>query len=612
MARVALDHVCQAEEPWLARMDVTKFFRQIAGPWAADAEGDMTQASTTDIPREIARTCPRADTFLKPMGLLGLLFVAVALLVFTYELTPSDGSHIGAPFSWTDAQRDTLFALMLGAATLGVIAFGLMRRRGRPKTSILRKLGLPLLICLTFGAGLAYFYGANGARRIYPHLHDSYHYLLGPKYYAELGYDALYACTAQALSARQVPDAARVRNLATDEMTTAAKLRSGPQCVERFSAERWDAFRRDLSVFTRAYPRLMPGVLEDRGYNGSPTHSTIASSLANAFTLSYEALSISTLIDVFSLCVMLGVLCYAFGLPLGLLCALLFFCQFPDRHLIIGGSFLRYQWLAALGVGVAMLKCKRYGAAGAAIATSAWLNVFPALFALPMLIKTLTSLVKTRALPETLRKFWLGALAASVLCFAVGASGAQGVQNYADFAEAMRVHNAAGRAPGFGVGIKYNFLRSNPETGGSARLKGARLKELRPVVVVSAALVLGWMLLLLRRLDDVEAAILSGFTGLFCIFGPTGYYYAFAAFLILLWHRRAWDSGGIAMLSLLFTASIPPYVAILSGAHRFYVFNRVVSASWTVYLICALGYLTWLDVRASRQAKDKREPQHVK
>src|SRR5690606_31586379 len=123
------------------------------------------------------------------------------------------------------------------------------------------------------------------------------------------------------------------------------------------------------------------------------------------------------------------------------------------------------------------------------------------------------------------RKFWRGALAASVLCFAIGASGAKGFQNYRDFAEAMRVHNAAGRAPGFGVGIKYNFLPSDPKTGGSARAKAARFEELRPAIVLSAALVLAWMLLLLPRLDDVEAAILAGFTGLFCIFGPTGYYY---------------------------------------------------------------------------------------
>jgi hypothetical protein len=516
----------------------------------------------------------------------------VSGLVIHYELAPNSASHVGEPFIWSDRQRDILqmtFIVVL-AAGVGVRVLLLdSKRLGR----FMSRAEFAGLTALTFGAGLTYFYGAHGARSVYPHLHDCFHYVLGPKYYKELGYDGLYACAVEALGPLRIPDSTPVRDLTSDKMISAKESRRRAACSSRFSPERWVEFQHDLEIFEQASPGFVKHPLRDRGYNGSPLHTFLASTITNAIPLSYEALSLMTLLDVFSVCAMLALFCHAFGSRLGLVCSVLFFSQYVDRSLIIGGSLLRYQWVAALGVGIACLRLGRYRAAGALLSVSAALNVFPVLFSLPILGKTAADWSRSHTLSASSRRFLYGALGAGALAALLGLAHAHGLRNYAEFFEAMRVHDAAGRAPGFGVGIKYDFLSSDFGRGFSSSQRASELTATRPFVIAAALALLAWVLALLRDLDDMEGSILFGFAALFCVFGPTGYYYSFAAMLVLMWHRRLRDPGGMTMLALLFALSVIPFVALLAGAHRFFVFNRVVSAVWTFYLLCALGYLSW-------------------
>jgi hypothetical protein len=539
-----------------------------------------------------------------PTIFFGSLFLAVLALTCLYELEPSSAGHRAAPFMWTDGERDVLMLGSLAAVTLGLAVRWL---GGLPRSQAATRTAMVALGGLTWLAGISYFYGAHGARLSYSHLHDSYHYVMGAKYFPELGYDQLYVCTAQATEERLLSDSAQARDLSNDRTVQVRDLRAGPSCQDRFSAERWAEFRQDVQLFVDTDPGRVRRVLRDRGYNGTPLQAFLAGSIARTVPLEYATLSLFTLFDVFSLCAMLAVLCQAFGWRLGLLCALLFFTQFVDRFLIIGGSFFRYQWLAALGFGIAWLKLGRYGRAGAALAVASALNVFPVLFAGGLVAKAVLELARTRRLSVVHRRFFGGALAASALCLVLGAAHGGGLDNYARFAEAMRVHDAAGRVPGFGVGFKYNFVPVNWTSGPGDGPRERALRQWRPAIVAGSALLLLLTVVLLPRLDDVEGAVLCGFAGLFCIFGPTGYYFAFAATLVLCWHRRAFDSGGF-MLLMLFVASLPPLLIIVLGANRYFVFNRVVSACWTAYLAGMLGYLGVREKLHSFQAYQPATP----
>jgi hypothetical protein len=537
------------------------------------------------------RRAPDGEPSRWPWALFGSLFAVVAALTCFYELTPGSFHNPAAPFAWSDTQRDVLTLSLLCLATLGLLV-ACIPRKAQLSARSQRTLAV-VLGALTWLSGVSYFYGAHGAKPNYSHLHDSYHYLLGAKYYAELGYDQLYVCTAQATSRARVPDSTDARDLRNDRSVRVRDLRDEPSCRARFSPARWEEFQSDLDVFLDIEAYTVRRVVRDRGYNGAPLQAFIAGSIANAIPLDYATLSLVTLFDVFSLCLMLAVLCQAFGWRIGLLCALLFFTEYVDRFLIIGGSFMRYQWLAALGLGIAWLKEERYGRAGAALAVASALNVFPVLFAGAMVVKAAVDLVRRRGLSRPQKRFFGGALGAGALCLALGAAHAGGLDNYVQFAEAMRVHNAAGRVPGFGVGIKYDFVPSAWDGSLSGKKRERALREMRPVIAVCAGILLLLLAALVPLLDDVEGAVLCGFAGLFCVFGPTGYYFAFAALLVLVWHRRLYDSGGRWALFALFALSLPPMVVILLGAHRYFVFNRVVSACWTLYLVGTLGYLAY-------------------
>ncbi len=550
----------------------------------------MVLPSRPEAPRSLQPRAPFPESPLWTWLLFACIFAGITWLTLSYELEPLSATYASQPLTWIDAQRDTALLLGLLCGAGGIGGFALLRWRKLDERRWIQRALAFVLMALTGCSGIIYFYGANGARRTYPHVHDAYHYVLGSKYFDELGYDLLYVCTLQAMGPRAIPDDTRVRDLSTDAHVKARELRSRADCQSLFSEQRWAEFKADLKTFGAIDRRTLRKALGDRGYNGSPFHTFIAGTLAKRLPLDYQTLSLMPLIDVFSICVMLGALCHAFGHRLGLLCALFFFCQFVDRFMIIGGSFLRYQWLAALGLAIAFLKRERFASAGAALAVSSALNVFPVLFSLGMLVRGALAW-RGREPLSVYRRFFAGALGAGLVCLALGACHADGLKNYGSFAEAMRVHNAAGRAPGFGVGIKYNFVSSSFASGHSGKVRTQELRSARPLIIAAAALIMLAILLLLPALDATEGAVLAGFGGTFCIFGPTGYYFAFAFLLLLLWHRRLRDGGGMAMVALAFLSCMPPYLAILDGAQRFYAFNRMMSASWTVYLVLTLSLL---------------------
>src|SRR6185369_15389521 len=107
------------------------------------------------------------------------------------------------------------------------------------------------------------------------HTSDFYHYYIGAKYFPELGYTRLYACSAEAEIADGRVEEVRgrqMRDLETNALVPAAEIAAHPDaCPSRFSPERWENFRHDVRYFREAMgPPLWLSSQLDHGFNATP------------------------------------------------------------------------------------------------------------------------------------------------------------------------------------------------------------------------------------------------------------------------------------------------------------------------------------------------------
>ena len=525
----------------------------------------------------------------------GALALVVVLLVVLLETEPFSGGEKPVLDEFLSGLRHHNLLLMfvsgIAALSLFVHAFGPSRLR---RHGTLRRVTAVLGTLLILFSGFVYLYARHGiSSRDYPHLHDSYHYLLGAKYFDELGYFDLYSCTfvADQESLRKFSPEISIRSLKTYRYVPAKLSAASVDCHALFTPERWEEFKSDVAVFSSRY--LLIRALRDRGYNGTPFHTFVAGTLARFVPLDFASLNYLALIDVLGLCGLMAVIWSVFGWRVGLLFALFFFVNFSDRFVFIGGSYLRYMWMVTLGLGLAMLHRKRYGLAGGLIAVSALFNVFPVLFLIGPGLKALVVWIRTRKLPLHYRRFIVAALAVALIGSGLGLTHGKGVDNYRDFFSFIGMHSE--KLTFSRTGFQYDFLfrgeitRDDPDH--SYMRKWMELKRISPWVHGLAAFVLLLGFTIAVRLDDVEAAVLGGFLCFFFLFGTVEYYYAVAAVLILLWHRRLGDRAGPAFVGLLFGLTTLTYAAYYKTGFIEFCNNTLMSIGLTSYLLGTLVYL---------------------
>jgi hypothetical protein len=256
---------------------------------------------------------------------------------------------------------------------------GTTGRRARPGDAGLAALGV-FSFALFFNVGLFHF-------RNYVHLWDTYHYYFGAKYFPELGYTGLYDATAVAQAEEGlVPwDAERrIRDLVTNEAHRRRITREDERAVKsHFTEERWNSFRTDLRWF-HAQDARFDRFLMDHGYNGTPVWAILGTALSNVGAASSVQILALTALDSAFLAAMWGVALWAFGWHATSVALLYWGTNYLGRYFWTGGAFLRMDWLFCFVVGVCLLQRRRPAAAGAFVAASTLLRVFPgfALFGL--------------------------------------------------------------------------------------------------------------------------------------------------------------------------------------------------------------------------------------
>ena len=344
-------------------------------------------------------------------------------------------------------------------------------------------------------------------------------------------------------------------------------------------------------------------MLGDRGYNGTPFHSLVAGKMAELIPITPGGLNAAALIDLVGLCLLFVVVTRAFGWRIGLVFALFFVTNVVDRNGALGASFLRYLWMIALGLGVSMLRMRRYVGAGFWLVAAAMLNVFPLLFLLGPLTKAVIEWARTGGLAPHYRRFFASVTLSTLLLGTASVAHADGVGNYENFFDNMAVHMRGTPTkkvedlepmPGFGVGLKFPFLyrgqHSSKDKFSRVR-KSEEFREIKPMVVVIALSMLGFGIMLTSRLDDVEASVLVGFTAFFGLLGTVGYYFTCASLLILLLHRRIREPGGLLLTAGLFSSSALGHLALYETHYVRLVNNTVISTLWTIWLVAVLVYL---------------------
>ena len=380
---------------------------------------------------------------------------------------------------------------------------------------------------------------------------DTFHYYIGSKYFKELSYERLYECVAIADSEepglRRRVELRKMTNLRTNVVETTANILAHPElCKQHFTDARWESFKHDLAYFrTLENPRRWDDAQTDHGFNATPVWAILGTTLSNLAPASRLDILLLDAIDVVLITIMAGLMWWAFGWRAVSVALMVFATNFPSRWYWIGGSFLRWDWLFWMGVGVCLVKKERPFWAGAAIAYAALLRIFPGfLFAGP-LIALGYHYVKTREWDRRyLRMIMGGAVAVAVLVpvsFAVTGSPSiypEFLRNTAKHSETpLTNHMGLRTVIDFRPAEAANRMNTPAMVDPWLRWKQARLKSFHESLPLYLSLVACFLVLMGLAIRKVEPWVTVALSATVISFASelTCYYYAFLIIPALLY-----------------------------------------------------------------------------
>src|ERR1019366_374454 len=106
----------------------------------------------------------------------------------------------------------------------------------------------------------------------------------------------------------------------------------------------------------------------------------------------------------------------------------------PANGYFTGGAFLRQDWLLYLVLAACLLRKHYWGLAGASLAMSSLLRVFPAIFFAGIAVVAITYFLKHKRLARHHVRVFAGAALATVVLVAASVSVA-GADSYANFVQ---------------------------------------------------------------------------------------------------------------------------------------------------------------------------------
>jgi hypothetical protein len=390
----------------------------------------------------------------------------------------------------------------------------------------------------------------------YVHIWEHYHYIMGAKYGPELRYSRLYQCTAAADLQdgfkKQVKERKMRRIDSDNELGTTAEIMADPTiCTKHFTPERWEQFRKDIRFFRSNFSnQRWDESQQDHGYNATPVWGILGRWLADHTELTWDNIVKLGIIDSVFLVVMWLATLWAFGWRATCVALIYWGCNFPARFYWNGGSFLRYDWILWLVVGICFLRKKHMFLGGAALTYATLLRVFPGFVVATIILKVLAAMVRERRifLSRTHQWFAAGCIAALAVLIPASSWATNGLDAWGEFAFNSKKHlnTALTNNMGLKTVMGYDFatraikMRNDSLEDPFKEWKDAKHHFYNARAPLFYTLIFLFCVLLARAADREEdwAAACLG-TGLIVIAPElTCYYYGFLLTYGLLWPRR--------------------------------------------------------------------------
>ena len=347
------------------------------------------------------------------------------------------------------------------------------------------------------------------------------------------------------------------RNLSTNrlERRRIDVIREGARARASFSDARWLAFKADLSLFREAMPVEAwhrSAFQADHGYNGSPITTTLLGGLAQQSVLTaYGFIQVMRWMDLVLVAAFGALAARWLGTRIAAEFLLLFWLNPLNEYGYVGGSYLRYNYALSLGLGWLLLQRGALVGAGASLALSTGLRLFPGGFVGMLGIHQLLQPSRFAAIRRTLPLYV--AFAATLAVAIAGTSllrTPDGRNAWAAFSERIGTHatgyayNVIGLSLPFGYAHEYRYselARRYAEEGDNVdwEMRMHEVQQARRPWRIATALVLGVGLLVAARRIGERDALFLGYPLMFIATDLSSYYWACLGLLPLgLHHRR--------------------------------------------------------------------------
>ncbi len=502
--------------------------------------------------------------------------------------------------------------MMLAFAGAALLLWGRrLRQGGVPDRHRRLRDGLLLALGILGFTGYFNWGGFHFPKRV--HVHEFFHYYVGAKYFPELGYTGLYeaANVAEAEQGfRRRVELRKIRNLRENERVSAAYVLEDPEhwkkgFVRPFSPARWDEFKHDIAYFRdRMDIGAWEHALQDHGYNPSPMWNVAGTLLSNLGPASNGLIDgFLAWIDPVLLLIAFGLITWAFGWRVACVAALFFGTNEPALYFWTGGGFLRQDWFLFAMAGICLLRRGMPAWAGASLAVSTLLRVFPAGFFAAIGLRMIWVLLRERRLDRTGARIVLGAAAAVAILIPASSMVAGGFQAWPEFVKNTRKHADTPLTNNMGLHTivafrwetRQKFSYDPTQEDPFHKFREARKQAFRGPIALPLfiALVLGYVALLFviaRREMDWWVLAAFGFGVIPVFLEMTCYYFSFLTAAALLGPKRA---------------SIPIGLLILAGVTQFIEFQTYYyDMRYTLESVAVIAFVGWATWTYARRTVD--------
>jgi hypothetical protein len=459
-----------------------------------------------------------------------------------------------------------------------------------------------LLLVAALCSATQYFYGSrNGSQWL--HRWDIYHQIIGTKYFAELGYFRIYECTweVDAENAGHFKNVPEMRQIETVKILPIEEAIGERDCADVFTPERWEQFGADIEAF---YGLGNAGhwtkLFTDKGFNGTPFHAWVVSHLTNDAEITNDGLLWLGLLDVFLLLIAFGFVIWAWDVKTAAIVILFFCANFPNRYIHMGGSILRFDYIAMLIIALALMKKDKFALAGVCVAWATAERAFPGVFALGLGIKAGVDLIATRKLERRYLMFGIGFGGAFVvffglsLTFAGSVSG--GLAHWHEWWLNIAEHTRHTRA--FRSGFRHMFMMDGNVTDKHRFATWAKKTEVfngrEHFYWVAMVMLFAPLIIAVRKLDDVTFTAIFAAAAFLTLTIATRYYYSMMVLFLLVDRKLFEDRKQLLLAALLMlTAAWLTKVQLVTDNVAFH-YNTATSAAFSGYFVI-LSALLWID-----------------